>query len=234
MSYLDPVFTQNIKKPIKTILELGSRDLEDAKKLVEFYDADIYSFECNPDCLDLCYKNFAVFDPSISSRITIVPHAVCVSDDIVPFFPFDPTQYNNIGASSMLKIDFNRRSSDDPDFGRPNPQKMVSVSGIRMDTFCKDNFIEKIDLVCIDLQGYELEALKSFGECLRNVHYIITEASINSTYEGGANFNDLRSHLESFGFKFICHNKPIRDYHLMQIHGFSEFDCLFENPHFSL
>ena len=42
---------------IKTIFELGSRDLEDGVKLINTYDnATCYSFECNPDCLIECKK----------------------------------------------------------------------------------------------------------------------------------------------------------------------------------
>jgi FkbM family methyltransferase len=58
----------------------------------------------------------------------------------------------------------------------------VDIKGTRMDTFMREqNCISTVDLLCIDLQGYELNALKSFGQRLHDVKYIITECSIQST-----------------------------------------------------
>lgn len=57
MAYLLEEFTQKIdKNVIKTIFELGSRDLVDAYKLSKYYECDVYAFECNPDCLLECEK----------------------------------------------------------------------------------------------------------------------------------------------------------------------------------
>ena len=49
MSYLDFVNKIN-KNNVKTIFELGSRDLDDAIKLHNYFKCKIYAFECNPDC----------------------------------------------------------------------------------------------------------------------------------------------------------------------------------------
>lgn len=231
MAYLDNKFISHIVHPIKTIFELGSRDIVDAIKLVKYFNADVYAFECNPECLELCYTNYSKLNNDIANRITIIPSAVASQDSIMTFYPFDTTKYDNIGSSSMLKIDFSKRDKHDPDFNRENPQKEIKVSGVRMDTFCKDNSINKIDLVCMDLQGYELEALKGFGKKLNDVRYLITEASINSTYDGGASFKDVKSYLESFGFVLIAHNIDGVESIPTEAAGFSEFDCLFVNKH---
>ena len=50
MSYLDNIFVKNIaKNNINVIFELGSRDLLDARKLQNYYNSSVYSFECNPN-----------------------------------------------------------------------------------------------------------------------------------------------------------------------------------------
>lgn len=231
MSYLENVFTSKINRKIKTIVELGSRDIIDAIALSKYYDATVYAFECNPDCLELCYKNFSTLDAHLQEKINIVPSAVTEDNGPITFYPFDKEKYDNIGASSMFKIDFSKRNSDDPDYGKPSPQKEITVSGIRMDTFLHNNYINKVDLLCMDLQGYELAALKSFGERIKDIHYLITEAAINSTYIGGTCFKDLKAYLESYGFEFVCHNRPHINVY-SQIAGFSEFDCMFINTRF--
>jgi len=58
MSYFDFLDKINSKE-IKIILELGSRDLLDAIKLINYFeDSKVYAFECNNDCLIECNKNY--------------------------------------------------------------------------------------------------------------------------------------------------------------------------------
>ena len=134
-----------------------------------------------------------------------------------------------MGASSMLKIDFSKRNIDDPDYNIESPQKEIIVDGIRLDTFINENNIENIDLLCIDLQGYELNAIKSLGNYLYKVKYIITECSISSTYINGTSFNSLNDYLNNFNFSYIISNKFGYNFTDLSSCGFSEFDALFIN-----
>jgi FkbM family methyltransferase len=228
MSYFADIFLENIdKRNVKTVFELGSRDLLDANLLQKYYNATVYSFECNPDCLKICDKNYQSFDEDTKNNIRVVRQAVSLTNGDVTFYPFDLNEYNNMGASSMYKIDFNIRSKTDPDYGRANPQTEITVKGIRIDTFMQENQILKVDLLCIDLQGYELNAIKSFGEKLRDVKYIITECSIKSTYVGGATFLDLLEYLSEMGFEYCGSNLFGYEFPNVEIDGFSEFDALF-------
>ena len=226
MSYFDFVSKIN-KNHIKTIFELGSRDLIDAIKLHDFYNCKIYAFECNPDCLIECNKNLLKLNEDTKKDIILVNKAVSLTNSNVSFYPFDLNKYNNMGSSSMYKIDFSKRDIGDPDYNRSNPQKEIIVEGTRLDTFIDENNIDNIDLLCIDLQGYELNALKSFGEYLNKVKYIISECSIRTTYTGGCSFIELENYLSSYGFKYICSNKFQNNYPDLNLTGFNEFDALF-------
>ena len=137
-----------------------------------------------------------------------------------------------MGSSSMLKIDFSLRNKDDPDYNRENPQKEIIVNGIRLDTFINENNINNIDLLCMDLQGYELNALKSLGNHLYNIKYIITECSIKSTYINGVSFKELEEYLKNYNFKYISSNKFGELYPDLSLTGFSEFDSLFINKNY--
>ena len=144
----------------------------------------------------------------------------------------DLDKYDNMGASSMLKIDFSSRNKDDPDYNRENPQKEIIVNGIRLDTFINENNINNIDLLCMDLQGYELNALKSLGNHLYNIKYIITECSIKSTYINGVSFKELEEYLKNYNFIYVLSNKFGELYPNLSITGFSEFDSLFINKNY--
>ena len=232
MSYFEKIFLDNIiKNDVKIIFELGSRDLIDAIKLQKYYGAKVYAFECNPDCLLECKKNLLnamVIKPKIKpTDIFLVENAVSITDDIVSFYPFDLSKYNNMGSSSMFKIDFSKRDEYDPDYNRPNPQKEITVQGIRLDTFIKINNINAVDMLCIDLQGYELNAIKSLGSYLNFVKYIIVECSIENTYIGGSTFMELYDYLAQYNFKYMSSTEY--NYDLPNVHnkGFTEFDVLF-------
>jgi FkbM family methyltransferase len=229
MSYYD--FLDKIdKSKVHTIFELGSRDLIDAIKLAgHFNDSKVYVFECNVDCLVICKNNFAMLNEHYKRNITLIDKAVSLTNGEVTFYPFNLDKYNNMGASSMLKIDFSIRNKNDPDYNLPNPQNEIKVNGIRLDTFMDENQIPNVDLLCIDLQGYELNALKSLGDNLHKVKYIITECSIVSTYTNGAVFTELNEYLNRYNFRYVSSNKFGNNYPDLSLTGYSEFDALFIN-----
>ncbi len=82
-------------------------------------------------------------------------------------------------------------------------------------------------MLCIDLQGYELNALKSAGNILNTVKYIITELSIQPTYIGGACAADVIQYLSEKGFTYICSNMYGYNMPNFSASGYSEFDALF-------
>lgn len=229
MAYI--YFNKNIDETkVKTIFELGSRDLIDARKLIKHYDSAIcYSFECNPDCLIECKKTKANFNEDENKRIILIENAVSIDNKKILFRPFDLSIYNNMGSSSILEIDFSMRNKNDPDYNKGKVQKEIEVDGIRLDTYMENNNIQNIDLLCIDLQGYELQAIKSLGEKIKTIKYIITECSIVSTYKNGANFCELNDYLEKYGFKYNNSNTFGSRFPNLEIKGFSEFDALFIN-----
>jgi len=230
-TYLEPNFTQYIPREwVKTVVELGSRDLLDAVKLYDYYKCPIYAFECNEDCLKICRGTQAGMTDNQRQNIHLVDSAVCVKNGPVTFYPFDLNKYDNMGSSSMLKIDFSKRSPNDGDYNRENPQKEIIVQGVRMDTFMTNNNINNIDLLCMDLQGYELNALLSFGQQLENVNYIITECQINQTYTNGVEWRDLYSYLKSRGFEYVISDAFGNTLPFENNRGaFIEFNALFKN-----
>ena len=125
-NYLEEIFKNNIdKNKVKTVFELGSRDLIDAIKLQQYFNCDVYSFECNPDCLTICKTNYDKLNEITKKSINFIEFAVSTIDGYIKFYPFDLNKYNNMGASSCLKIDFSNRSKWDPDYNRPNPKKKL-------------------------------------------------------------------------------------------------------------
>lgn len=192
-----------IKEDIKTAFEIGSRDLLDAHTIQSHYNCKVYSFECNPDCIEECKKNYKDKD-----NIVLVEKAVSQKDDFITFRPFNLNKYNNMGASSMFEIDFSTRNHNDTDYGKVDIQDIIKVPSIRIDTFCKENNLVP-DVIFMDVQESELEVLKSASSYLKKIKYIVTEASTKSTYKGGCDIVDINDFLVSEGFELISHPTSI-------------------------
>ncbi len=191
-TYVNQNFTKHISGEIKTIVECGSRDCEDAIIMVDYYQPNvIYSFECNPYSVEICKHN-----SKKRKEIILIDKAVSDEDGTLIFHQTDMEKSidKNIGASSVLihhdnKIDFF--------------QKKVEVECVRLETFLKNNNINNVDLLCLDLQGYERFAINGLGEYINKTTYIISEVAFRSFYENDILFDEYIKFMNDKGFEMI-------------------------------
>jgi FkbM family methyltransferase len=97
-------------------------------------------------------------------------------------------------ASSLLRPTEASRSQ----FGVQEVEQR-SVQVFRLDDYRRDKQIPRPDLIKLDIQGYELEALKGGPECLASAKAVIAEVSFISYYEGQCLFHGLVTYLAEFG-----------------------------------
>ena len=72
---------------------------------------------------------------------------------------------------------------------------------MQLETFCKENNIDHIDLIWMDLQGAELIALKSMGrELMSTVKVIHTELEMTPIYKDQCLFEDVNQFLKNYNF----------------------------------
>jgi hypothetical protein len=189
-------------KNVNTILDLGSRDAEHAVSFSEFFpNAKIYTFECNPYCIDLCEKRLAEVN---NSNIKLVKNAVFNEEKILNFYPVDMVNSpsKNHGSSSLFQIN--------PDYWQWEPilqeQKAIEVKSIRLDNYLKSQNVTKVDIVWADLQGAELFALQGLGDYIKDVIALQAEVEWKPQYLGQPLANEVIPYLENNNFKFIKHN----------------------------
>ena len=82
-------------------------------------------------------------------------------------------------------------------------EKLISS---RMSTIVKENNINLLDyqVLIVDVQGAELEVLKSFDGNIKHFEMIEVEVSQRELYEGQVLFDELNTYLESMGFVRKC------------------------------
>lgn len=75
------------------------------------------------------------------------------------------------------------------------------VPTITLDDWAKKYQIDHIDFLWFDLQGYELAALQSASNVLKNISVIHTEVSLTYRYEHNVLYPELKEFLQTHGFQ---------------------------------
>jgi FkbM family methyltransferase len=204
---------------IKTILDLGSRDgYQSVEFRAWFPEAKIYAFEANPHQFNL------INGVTQGHNIEVIMSSVGNFNGKTSFY-LSPS---NIGASSLLKINDHQRSSE-------WQQYEISVDIIRVDDWAKQNNINEIDILWMDVQGAEKMVLEGVGEYLKNVKAICTEVEVEHMYHDSTLKTDLDEFLLENGFIEIrtFHMVPIENVTLDEIKKLQgEVDVIYVNKKF--
>lgn len=191
---------------VSVIFDIGSLHcLESIEFSKKFTNSKIYAFEANPNSYSVCLDNTKDIE-----NITVINKAVNSYDGQCTFRPINPEKTvttwfdGNRGASSLFK------ANGSYDHIEKYVQDEIEVSCTRLDSFCKENDIDRIDLIWMDLQGAELIALKSLGELLSTVKVIHTELEVNPMYDGQCLFADVNSFLVDMGFVRVYGNPNVQ------------------------
>lgn len=195
-NYWDNCFIQHLlKDSVNIIFEVGARYGDETKKLNEiFKNSTVYSFECNPKTIDTCKMKL-----STTNNIIFNAFGLGEKEEDLPFYSYTK---NNDGASSLLKrIDFDRTQTQ---------SGIVKIK--TLENYVNNNNIKKIDLLCMDVQGYELNVLKGAGNFIKNINYIIMEepkpiinnnylpSNIHSKYVNAPSSQEIKTFMTEHGF----------------------------------
>lgn len=180
-----------------TILEAGSHKCEDTVEMSKvFSNSHIYTFECNQNTLPICRE--AIKD---NKQITLIEKALNDEDGEVIFYPINKEKTKttwadgNQGASSLFIA-----SGMYP--VESYVQDEVKVQSITGERFCKENNINRIDILWLDAQGSELKILKGLGKSIEDVMIIQAEVEFLPQYADQPLCGDIMSFLEKNGFYF--------------------------------
>lgn len=185
---------------IKCLLEIGSMDAWESINMARvFEDAVVYTFEPVPHNFAQCVARLAEH-PTVSDRIKL--NQVAMNDVTGPmdFWALDVEAASikdklNHGIGSKYQI-------MDPDLWpwEHNAQKAVPVQGYRVDDWCAENGINRVDGIWMDAQGAELDILKGAGNVLDTVQFVMTEAGLKPYYHGHTMKSDMDAYMAERGF----------------------------------
>ena len=136
--------------------------------------------------------------------------------------PFQVLKYNlrsygnqfavNMGVHDILKetklhVANNGQSSSILEFGthkKYHPAvKYVGdqdIKLVRIDEFFNYEYLKQFNILNVDVQGVELNVIKSFGEWITVLDYINAEVNEQETYIGGQLIGEIDEYLSGYGF----------------------------------
>lgn len=181
-------------KPFRIVFDVGAHEGETMVEFrQQFPNADIYCFEPYE-------KAFEILEirSEKDMRIKIYNYALGEYDGWATLFCNSRSHWN-----SLLK--------NSKDIEKLVPKALVTPVGTetikvcKLDTFCEDNNIENIDLLKMDVQGYELRVLNGASNLLKNkkINIIYLEVLFAPYYVDQSNFEDIFLYLKSLDYKLV-------------------------------
>lgn len=192
----------NINKTdsINYILDLGCRDGEEAIQFSELFpNAKIISVEANPNQIDIIKNNIKNY-PNIS----IFNFGASNEDGELDF---NISSTINIGNSSFLKTNGDYDNLEKMQFYDP-----IKVKTRRLESFLKEQQIPRIDILWMDIQGFEGKALDGFGEYIKNVKIMYSEITYKEMYKGQILFDKFDYFMLKNGFYCIYRDYKHNDF----------------------
>ena len=201
---LPPVVNENISKAIlrkylprnPVIIDCGAHDGSDSAGLAkQFRNGTVHAFEPVP----VLYKRLQHKAATVSN-IRCYNLALADQNGILDFYL---SEGGSDASSSLLEPKEHLYYHPDTIFSQK-----ITVDAKTLDTWAEENNILKVDLLWLDMQGFELNMLEASKTIIDTVSVIHTEVSLVETYKGVALFKDFRVFLESKGFVLIIEAIP--------------------------
>lgn len=171
-----------------TIIDCGAHDGSDSVELASTIGGNIYSFEPVPAVFNKLKARSMKFDSIKCFQLALA--------DKDGFIDFHVSGGTSDGSSSILPPKEHLNDHPDVSFN-----EVIKVKCQTLDSWAEENKIEKIDLLWLDMQGFEMQMLMNSPRMLSKVTAIHTEVSTRETYHGVVTYNKMKTWLEEQGFK---------------------------------
>ena len=107
-----------------------------------------------------------------------------------------------LGENDGTYVDFYEAGTSSSAF-RFGPHTSIKKNTTSLDNYCMGNSINTIDILKLDVQGYELNILKGAQTILKNVNLIITEVSFIDVYIDCPLVNEVIQFLDGNQFQLF-------------------------------
>ena len=189
----------------QTIIDGGANKGQFARAATELFpEAWVIAFEPLPDVAIQLRKN-------LGDRANVTVHEVALG-------PID-------GSTTFHRTPYSLASSVLKPTGDPRDTESVTVPVVRLDSVLKGDDLKAPILLKLDLQGYELEALRGGPEILARADSVLLEVSFVRGYEREPLFVEVLDFMRAANFEF---ERPL-DMLIGDDGAIIQMDALFRN-----
>jgi len=179
----------------RTVFDVGANEGQSARNFLELFpDSKIYSFEPLPEA----YTSLEAL-ARLHKRIVPLKVALGAENGAAVL------NQNALNATSSV-LSVSPSSGAFVSGSALSTQRRVDIRIATLDAVAAEHRIDSIDLLKIDVQGYELEVLKGASQMLSagRIRAIVLEVNFAPLYERQASFQDINTLLKSHGFGLSC------------------------------
>ena len=181
------------------IIEAGAYDGTDCVLMAKRWSqSTVHSFEPIP----YLYANLA---NATKNHANIHTYQLAVGDSVGQATMYVSEYPNNPGvpsqSSSLLA------PKDHLIYSSVLFKQVITVPVTTFDAWAEQNNVDHVDLMWLDMQGYELNALMASPKILSTVRVILTEVEYVEAYANQYQFEEVKRWLEEQGFEMIAQNK---------------------------
>jgi FkbM family methyltransferase len=171
---------EKTKISVKTILEIGSRDGNDANELMKHFqlkDENVWVVEPNPNQINIIKDTYPNFN--------LVPNAIFREETEHDFYQVDNNIPNDVGTSSLINRNDNWYES------KTNIIKVKTITGKQL----LNKINREVDVCKIDVEGLTIEVLISFGETLNQIKSFHLECEHREVWKNQKLYDDVAKFL---------------------------------------
>jgi len=196
------------KHGIRTIAYVGANEGDGALAFDDAFPGRVfYLFEPMPQTYRVLVQNTATrphmhpFNLAAGVRNALLDMYVdryASASSLLPYEPLAVQEFPFLGEQSMVKVQI-----------RP------------LDDVLRESGAPPIDLLLMDVQGYEDNVLRGASQTVKTCKIVISELSLHALYQGSATFDSVSRFLEHEGFHLQYLMNPIEgtSRYILQVDG---------------
>lgn len=173
----------------KGVLHVGANVGEEAVQYEEQGIKNVVWIEANPDIFKTLVNNV--------SHLGHKTFNICAGDENK-----ETTFHiaNNSGqSSSVLPLGTHAKNHPNVKYTHDITVRMWKIKDFLSCEY--DDHLKDIDFLSMDIQGFEMQALKGMGDLLNQFKWIYLEVNREEVYKGNGLARDIYKYLAQFGFK---------------------------------
>lgn len=183
-----------IQAPAPLIFDVGAHVGETAARYrALFPGATIHCFEPSP-------RSFETLSAAVRADARIVPHAAAVADATG-----EAKLHLNRAPQTSSLLDSDSRGADYWGANLFDTEDVATVRTLALDDFCRDQRIEHVDVLKIDVQGAEYAVLAGANGLLTSqaVDLIYMEMIMAPSYVGQRKYHYYLTTLDALGYELF-------------------------------